>query len=134
MTFLEEVASVLTTAGLGTLGSNIFASTHAEIPGGNGPYLTLVETPGAAPEYTQDSLLPAYHHARFQLTGRAVSYLAARAAALAAYNALCAVRNQTIGTTFYLRISPETNLFDLTLDKAGRARCAVNFKADKRPS
>lgn len=96
-TFIEELVKLLTDAGVGTFGTNIFASTSAEIPVGAGPYLSIVETGGTSPERTQNSVaVPAYQRPTAQLVVRASTYSAARTMARAAYNALVGVRNQTV--------------------------------------
>ena len=97
-------------------------------------YVTLIETGGAPPEYTQDTPGAAYTLTGLQITCRAKSYVSARETARLIYNALCLVRNQTIGSTWYLAIYPRQEPFDMGLDDVGRVRVVFNALAWKRPS
>ena len=96
-TFAEEIVKLLTTAGVGTGGTNIFIGSGAAIPTGSGPYLNIVETGGLTPRRTHNSVAtPAYTRPSAQIVARASSYAAARTMARAAYNALVGVRNTEI--------------------------------------
>ena len=95
-TFLEELIKVLVTAGVGTLNTDIFASTAVAIPADEGTYLLIVETGGTAPGRIQNQIAPAYPRPTAKITVRAIKYVDARTMARAAYDALAAVRNQTI--------------------------------------
>lgn len=96
-TFLEEITKILTDAGVGTYNTDIFDTSKANIPDGDGPYLSIVETGGTSPERTQNSVLtPAYPQPSAQITVRATDYVDARAMARAAYNALAPIRNVNI--------------------------------------
>lgn len=95
--FVEEIVGLLVTAGVGVFGTNIFASSKANIPSGAGPFLSIVETGGTAPERTQNEIgPPAYTRPSAQITVRATKYSEARTMARAAYNALVGVRNTNV--------------------------------------
>ena len=95
-TFEEELVKLLETALVGTFGTNIFASSMAAVPIGDGPYLTIITTGGTAPMYNQNTSTPAHQRPSAQLVARAGSYPAARTMARAAYDALSKVRNVTV--------------------------------------
>lgn len=96
-TFLEEIASVLVDAGVGTLGVNIFATSDATIPSGNGPYLSIIETPGAPPLHIHNQRVPAgLEQPAAQIVVRSNNYGPARTMAWAAYSALLAVINEPV--------------------------------------
>lgn len=96
-TLLEEIVTILEDAGVGTYGTDIFDSSKADIPTGAGPYLSIIETGGAPPERTQNSVsTPAYPQPTAQLVVRATDYTDARTMARAAYNALAPIRNTDI--------------------------------------
>lgn len=95
-TFLEELVKVLVDAEVGTYNTNIFASTAVAIPPEEGTYLLIVETGGTAPERIQNQIAPAYPRPTAKITVRAAKYVDARTMARAAYDALAAVRNQTV--------------------------------------
>lgn len=96
-TFLEEITKILMDASVGVANSNIFTTSMKDIPDGDGPYLSIVETGGTFPERTHNSVsVPAYLRPTAQIVVRAGTYSAARTMARAAYNALAAVRNSNI--------------------------------------
>lgn len=96
-TLLEELVKILTDAGVGTYGNNIFDTSKADIPDGNGPYLSIIETGGTSPERTQNLVLtPAYPQPSAQIVVRATDYTDARTMARAAYVALAKIRNTDI--------------------------------------
>lgn len=129
--WVDDLGTVLVNAGVGTLGTNIFAGTAATIPTGAGPYLSIIETPGLAPELVQNA--DSYRHPSVQILVRAKSPSAANTMARAAYNALRVIQNQTIGSTWYLSIRPRQEPFDLGVDDNGRARVAFNVLGHNRP-
>lgn len=97
--FLLELVAVLVAAGVGVYGTNIFISSKAVIPPGNGPYLSIVATGGLEGIRTQNVTSgPTYERPSAQITVRAQSAAAAEAMARAAYAALVGVRNQSVTT------------------------------------
>jgi len=95
-TLAEEVVAVLVAASVGTYGSNIFISELADIPTGDGPYLTVNETGGFRGIRIHDQNRPAYPRPGVQIVVRANTYDSARTMARAAHNALAAVRNTVV--------------------------------------
>lgn len=93
----EEVARVLYDAGLSTLGStgNTNLGLAGTVPSDNaGPYITIIETSGRAPDITHDGLR--YERLTFQILVRAKNRQAARTRALAVWRALDGQRNVVI--------------------------------------
>lgn len=95
-TFDDELVAVLQNASVGTLNSNIFVGRSADIPTGDGPYLSIIETGGYAGLRIHDQRRPAYPRPGAQIVARATSPVAARTMARAAYNALVDVVNATV--------------------------------------
>jgi len=95
-TFEEEVVGVLVDEGVGEWGVNIFSSSAAVLPAGDGPYLVVNAVGGPGPRYIQNSPVPAYQRPTARVMVRASTYVAARAMARAAYDALAQVRNRTL--------------------------------------
>lgn len=95
-TFVEELVKVLVDAGVGVFNTNIFASTAVSLPTDDQTYLLIVETGGTTPGRIQNQIAPAYPRPTAKITVRATKYVDARTMARAAYDALAAVRNQTI--------------------------------------
>jgi len=93
-TFLEEIVAYLES--LGVVSGNVFVSTRASIPSGEGPYLSIVETGGTGSITEQNSDSPAFQRPGAQIVARAGDYVAARTLARAAYDALVRVKNQTL--------------------------------------
>jgi hypothetical protein len=95
-TFSEEIVAILVAGGVGTYETNIFISESADIPTGDGPYLTVNETGGFRGLRIHDQPKPAYPRPGVQIVVRAMTYDAARTMARAAYNALAAVKNTAV--------------------------------------
>jgi hypothetical protein len=133
--WVDDIATVLVSAGVGVIYTSIFASTKATIPTGDGPYLSIIETPGMEPDYMHSSVPNTLDYKRpaAQILVRARNYSAAQTMARAAFNALAAVRMQTIGTTYHLYIRPQQEPFDLGVDDNDRARVAFNVRGYNRP-
>jgi len=130
----DDIGAYLVAEGVGVLATNIYISSKAPIPPGDGPFLSIIETGGSGPDRTQNSVLQnAYENPSAQILVRGKSYVAARAKLRLAYNAFVKVRNQTINGTWYLWMRPQQEFIDLGLDETGRARVAFNVFACKRP-
>jgi hypothetical protein len=132
--FLDEIRDRLVAQGVGTYGSNIFNGSHAVIPKGDGPYISLIETGGTAP--TRIHNVPGAHTQRptAQVLVRASSYIVARAKAKAAYAALDGVFNTTISGVFYQKITARQEPTDIGLDEKNRVMIAFNIEAEKQYS
>lgn len=95
-TFAEELMAIFVAAGIGTPGTNIFVGSAVGLPTGDGPYLTVIETPGREGSYIQNQSAPAYEYPAAQIVARAKTRPPALAMINAAYNALKGVVNQTV--------------------------------------
>jgi hypothetical protein len=96
VTLEEEAVAVLVAAGVGTFGVTLFGSSHASLPQGAGPFLVIVATGGVGPVFEHNDRAPARQRPTLKLSAHASSYVAARAMARAAYDALVQVRNQNV--------------------------------------
>ena len=94
--FWLEIVAVLEAAGVGTRNVNIFGTSQAAIPDGDGPFLLVRPTGGTAPLGTHNDGAGAYRRPGAQILVTAKRWVAAEAMALAAYSALVAVRNQEV--------------------------------------
>jgi len=94
---LKEAAAVLVNAGVGTWGTTIFGSSAAHLPTAVS-HVVLTESGGVEPLATQNAVPPAYPRPGLQVMARGVAgdYAAARALAVAAYDALAAVVNTDV--------------------------------------
>jgi hypothetical protein len=96
-TFIEEVIAILrATQPTWRFGRDIFATTAASIPEGEGPYLEIIETGGPGGSKIQNQIPPAYLRPGAQIVARAKDPSAARTMAWAAWTALSNVSNQTV--------------------------------------
>jgi hypothetical protein len=132
MPFLDELAGWLVGAGVGVLNHDIFVSSAAIVPPGDGPYLILVETGGSGSSKTQNNT--ATENPTAQISCRAKKYAAARTMLNAAYEAFGGangVYNVSLGGTFYLKVTARQNPTDVGLDGAGRAMVAYNVDAER---
>jgi hypothetical protein len=127
MAWLEDVAGLISTAGVATLNTNMFLSTAASIPSGVGPYLLIVETAGAPFERIQNSNQPAYEWPGAQITVRAFNYILARNMATLACDAVDGIYNVTINGVWYREISALQRPFDIGTDDSKRVRLAFNI-------
>jgi hypothetical protein len=130
---LDELASLLQTAGVGTIGSSLFKGqipldtpTTVETA-----LVALVEIPGLPPLRTHDTPPSRIGQPVVQVVSRGApyGYVAARQKAQDAWLALDGVRNQTLSGTDYLFIQALHDPFLLKIDDLHRpylvfsARC-----------
>jgi len=97
--FILEVIAVLVAAGVGIdsgPNANIFGSSMATIPAGDGPFLSIRATGGTGPLGTHDGGPGAYRRPGVHVLARAATAAAAEAMAQSAFEALVAVRNQAV--------------------------------------
>ena len=134
MTFLDDIASRLVSAGVGVIGSSIFLSSKAVIPTGSGPYISLMETGGVAPRRVQNRNGAAVIRPSVQVVVRASTYPAARTKAEDAYRALDGIFNTMLNGTFYVKITARQEPTDTGLDESGRPRLTFNLDAERIPS
>lgn len=139
--FLDEIAARLVAQNVGVLGTNIFLSSAAKLPAGDGPYLTLTETGGAAVGgfrgeggRIQNAAGRHVQSPGAQVAVRAKTYQAARTMSKAAYLALDGVWNTTLSSVFYVSITARQEPTDLGLDENGRVVIVFNIDAVKQPS
>jgi hypothetical protein len=98
MPFAEEIKSLVTPV----LPANtvVYLTSGASIPPGNGPYVSLIETPGLSEVRTQNMVAtPAYERPHMQVVVRSSDYLLARVICHKIYRALRGVRNQLVGVS-----------------------------------
>lgn len=131
MALLDDIGARLVAQGVGTLGTNIFSSSKAVIPTGNGPYLTVIENPGIAPTRTQNQSAAASRRPMIQIMVRASTYAAAQTMAQAAYTALDGIFGLIINGTMYVKITARQEPGDLGLDGAGRAMSGFNLDVER---
>lgn len=94
-TFLVNLASLISTAGLGTLGTNMWYGSKAQIPQtGAGPFISLISTGGLSSQQTHNGSKITRPTA--QIITRADSYVVAETRANAIYAALDGRHNITI--------------------------------------
>lgn len=130
-----DLVARLEAQNVGVYGVDIFASSRAVLPAGEGPFLTVIETGGTSPEHTHNSVLaPAYQRPSAEIIVRGATFETAMTMSRAAYSALF-VRNYTASSgTHYRSISPAGEPGDIGPDRSGRITIAFNVDAIKRPS
>src|SRR5215467_13861399 len=95
-TFVDEVIARLESKGVGTFNSNVFASSKAVIPSGPGPFLVVIDTGGTGPTRVQNQKGAKTRRPTAQITARGELPVLAREMALAAFDALDGIYNETI--------------------------------------
>jgi minor capsid protein len=131
VTTVQDLGTKLQAAGLGVQGTTIFGSLNAIIPAGAGPFVHLVEYGGAPPGETHDDPGTAIDRPRVQVSVHAASYAVADAHAQACHRELSRIVNALINSTFYVRVVPLQQPFDLGPDASNRATVAFNVACDK---
>jgi hypothetical protein len=114
---LEDLATALQDADVGTLGTNLFLGWLPDAPDNA---LALYETGGQPPSYTHHALTPAIARPSIQVMVRDHEYVSGRERIDEAYAVLC-------GLSSYLAIQPIQPPFALGRDAHDRARFSVNF-------
>ena len=127
--FVEDIVTILNTAGQGVAGVSIFWGTKSE-PTGDGPFITIIETGGTGPKRVHNAA--PYRRPSAQIVVRAKGQDVARAKADAVWNALDQKRNLTVNGNWYVSIDTKQEPFDMGLDGAGRIRFAFNIECVKR--
>lgn len=134
--FIDEIAQVLVTAGVGVIGETLFLhSTSVIPPAGAGPYTSLIETSGGGFGRTHNGSATEFPTA--QIAVRAKKPSEARAKAVEAYRALGSengMTNAMLSGVWYLTLRPRQNVTDTGLDAQGRALYVFNIEAEKKPS
>jgi hypothetical protein len=93
-TFVEEIVARLVAQGVGVFNTNIFVSPSASVPLDR-TTLSITESGGMSPLGEQGTII-AQQRPAARILVRASTYVAARAMARAAYDALSVVRNMTL--------------------------------------
>jgi hypothetical protein len=133
--YLDDLVTVLESAGLGTLDLNIFVGVKAVIPAGPGPFITLQGTGGAHSEGTHNSTeVPAYVKPSAHIVVRCEDTDVAYALSVSAYNGIFKIRNQFINGCWWRQVSMVQEPFELGEDEQGRPRWAFNVDCTKRQS
>lgn len=134
MPFLDEIAERLVSAGVGVRSKTIFLGSHAKIPDGDGPFISLIETGGMAPTRIHNVATAHTQRPTAQIMVRASKYNVARAKAKAAYDALDGIFNTTLSGTFYQKIVARQEPTDVGLDAKDRPMVVFNIEAEKQSS
>jgi hypothetical protein len=96
-TFGGEIIAILTAAGVGTYGTNIFIGSKATRPVGmKGAVLMVAESGGGSPDMIHNQAAPAYRKPTAQFVASAEKPADARRMAFLAWNALSVVRNASV--------------------------------------
>lgn len=136
---IDEIAARLVSRGLGTVwpapGANIFTGSSANIPAGDGPFLTITETGGSGPTRIQNQDAAVTRRPTVQILVRGKVYGQARLMAEQAFVALDGIFNTELSGTFYLSCIARQEPTDLgTNDGAGRVMISFNLEIERYPS
>lgn len=132
----QDFADVLSTGGMGTVGSTIF---YGSLPDSVAQGVVVVETGGIFPLHTMGSGpattvgagVAAVERPRVQVMTRASVYETARAMAQDAFNLLDGLRDRTVNSRRYLWVRAVQSPFDLGRDLNDRAQFAFNLDVTK---
>jgi len=137
MTFGPDLVWLIEQASLGVYSIDLFRSSLSNIPAGPGPFTTINETGGKAPEGTHNLALigiPAYVKPSASIIVRAEDFDVAMERAWELYLLIYAVKNRLVNGTWWRETVMTQEPFDLLADEKERARVAFNFDAVKRLS
>lgn len=90
----KEVGKVISTASLGTLGTDMWIGPSVNIPAGDGPYIQIIDTGGIAPDEPHSGEIQ--ERMSVQIVVRATSFATGRSRALAIWRELHGQRNVTV--------------------------------------
>ena len=126
MILIEQVAQVLSNAGLGTIGSNIFLGTQPETPDN---CISVHDTGGVEPSIDYNDKMPT-----FQVLIRNTSYETAKANLDTVRATLHQHRNAVLvsGETYFYYIYLIAEGGPIGRDENGRDVFSVNFQAKTR--
>lgn len=134
MPIAEDLAAHWLTKGVIASVDDVLTGGMAQIPDGDGPYISVVETAGAGAEYRQEVEGTSMEMPGAQVTVRSTDYVEARTLARALWAAL-PVFNASIGGTWYRSLRPLQSPYELGLDATQRrTRFVFNVIGDKKPS
>jgi hypothetical protein len=131
MTTIE--AFVVRLQQVGIANGIIFAGSDIVIPKGQGPYVSLLATPGRPPIGVHNST--SLRQPSIQLTVRGGTFPTVASLSEQCYNAMGhdpKIVNLLIGDVFFLSINPEQEPFSLPNDAVGRIRLAFNVLSLRR--
>jgi len=132
--FIEEIANLLVNQGVGIVNASILLGSRAQIPVGDGPFLTLTETGGTGAMRMHNS---STERPTAQVYVRAKTPAYARAMIRAAYDALGGpdgLHNIELDGVTYLTLIPRQQPTDTGADEAGRVTYSFNIDAEKQRS
>lgn len=124
MTFIEEIAAKLQTAGVGTVATDIFIGDQPPSPDN---LVLLVETSGQEPNKEIPITKPT-----FQVIIRNSSYGAGRAKATSAFNALHQLANADLGDNYVFYVLATSDVGYIGRDENNRHEWSINFRAERR--
>jgi len=133
LTFTRDIADLIIGAGFGTPGTDLFIGTKVTIPSESPiPITVIVATGGFAADWIHNTDLPAFVYPGAQISVRANDYPTAETLIHSIFNLLISVNNRVLGSTFYRRIRPFQQPFDLGTDAVRRAHLAFNIWGDRQ--
>jgi hypothetical protein len=125
-----DVASMLTTAGFGTLGTEIHVGREPETPNNT---ITIFETPGRGLDLTMDSYNNfSYEYKAVQIRVRNEGYVAGEALIRNITMSLHGRAQQTVGDTLYSVIYCSSGPAVLEWDNNNRIIFIVNLEIQRR--
>ncbi len=117
-------------------GTNLFIGPKARIPDVGGPFVSIISSGGLGAAGTHNSpSAPAYEQPTGQILTRAVDYDDADLLCQQLYQFMFgSVINRKVNGTFWQRLKPRGEPFDLPPDEKLRPRRAFNIESYKRVS
>jgi hypothetical protein len=129
MTFAQDIVTFLALQAVGVQSTTLFVD---ELPATVTHGLVVEDTPSREPEYTAGRAVPAYRHRSAQIRVRSNTKAAARTLIDAAWDAIAPVRNQSIGGTEYVKMTPVQEPFLLMMDANRKPVYAFNVDGECR--
>ncbi len=133
---LEDVGTYLQTAGLGTLGTDLFlGSLPLDAPNVStqDAVIALFELPGFAPDYVHSPAGVSVEHPGLQILvrGAPYDYAGARTQAQEVFIALGKISNQVLSGTYYFWCMPMHSPWHLRQDDYSRPIFSMEFRCGK---
>jgi hypothetical protein len=126
MALLDAIGSILQTAGVGTLATNLFLS---QMPDSPDACVVVLENQGGSPQYTFGSSVTQVDRPRIRVVARASAddYVSAKTKIEAVRSSLGAVRDESLESVVIMCVLDTTGSYPLSFDGEDRPLLGCDF-------
>lgn len=134
--FIDEISALLVATGGWVMGQSLFTNSTQPVPqNGNGPFTSLIETPGGGFARTHNGESTEFPTAQFTVRAKSPSVARAKAKeAFATVGGANGLSNTMLSGVWYVTLRARQGVMDMGVDAQGRAMFVFNIEAEKKPS